>query len=1312
MATLVLSSVGGAVGNALAPGFGEVLGRAAGALAGAAIDEALFAPSDRRSEPPALKDLQVQSSTEGAPIPRLYGTARLAGQVIWASPYQAHTTTEGGSGKGSSNGGAPSRSQTSYRISFAVGLCEGPIKGISRIWADGEPLERSDITLRIYKGGEEQMPDALLEAMEGEGAVPSYRGLSYAVFENLDVTPYGNRIPQLSFEIVRSQIAAFEKLRAVTMIPTSTEFGLKPQPQWREADYGKEVSENVHNAEAIPDWTLSLNQLQDQCENCQSVALVVSWFGNDLRAGECRIRPAVEIRNKKERPETWKAAGLTRANAHLVSLHNERPAFGGTPSDASVIAAIQDLKRRGFKVLFYPLILMDIPNGNRLPNPYGGTSQEAYPIRGRITASLAPGQPRTPDGTSSMNAQIQSFFGRARATQFRAQEGAITYSGTEEWGLRRMILHYAHLCKEAGGVEAFLIASELQNLTTLRGASNSYPAVQQLRSLAAEVKTVLPASKLSYAAGWGEYGGHLLPNDGGFFFHLDPLWADSKIDFVGINYYMPLADWREGETHLDARAGHESIYDQDYLRGNLNGGEYYDWYYASQANRESQTRTPIQDSRSEPWIYRAKDMANWWKNRHHDRVRRVRRSSSTAWRAGMKPIWLTELGCPAIDKGANAPYASGDEKASASTLPPFSNGARDDQMQASYLEAVISAYDTGSDQSAEALRVNPVSASTSARMISPENIYVWTWDARPYPYFPQLASVWGDTARWKRGHWINGRTSSMSLAQTIAEVFRDSALEEFSTAKLNIIFKGFVVDRVMSARDILDPLMRVFSFEAVEREGRVVCAPRSDRIHKTLTPQDCVLPRQDSENLYHLARAQETELPQSAKLLYLDFSADYRQSVAEARRLITSSRYTALARIPIIIDQDTALDAVRRWLEETWAARERAQFLLPPSQMALEPGDNIRLNLPSRSLTLRIIQTTDAGAIAVESVGCETSLYRAHDLQSDLGDARAQERDAPPVFGKPVIHLLDLPLLEDNQDPHRPLIAAASSPWPGRVQLYRSASKDHGFRAVGSAETPALIGLTSTALKRGPESRWQRESFHVRLIEGEIESASLIEVLNGAHAAALQNAEGAWEVIQFETSELIAPQTYKLSNLLRGQAGSEGAMMDVFPVGTPFVLLSNIPARAELSPSQRGKKLYYRGGPAHLPFNASSYHAFPFTFQSLALRPLSPVHIRAKRSQRSLDVSISWQRRTRVGGDDWGQSEAPLGEESESYIVEILKSGSVVRSALLSHKFFRYLGVAQYADFDRTYPDSIHIRIAQMSRVFGRGQEREVILHV
>ncbi len=265
---------------------------------------------------------------------------------------------------------------------------------------------------------------------------------------------------------------------------------------------------------------------------------------------------------------------------------------------------------------------------------------------------------------------------------------SMTWTGGADWGFRRMILHYAHLCAVAGGVDAFLIASEMRGLTQIRSGASAYPAVQQLRDLAADVRSILGAgTKISYAADWSEYFGHH-PSDGSgdVFFHLDPLWADANIDFVGIDNYMPLSDSRDGWDHADAQVW-PSIHDRGYLQANIAGGEGFDWFYASEADQISHTRTPITDGGGKPWVFRYKDIRAWWSNQHSNRPGGMESASATAWAPQSKPIRFTELGRPAVDRGANQPNVFYDPKSSESFFPYFSHGWRDDAMQRAYLEA-------------------------------------------------------------------------------------------------------------------------------------------------------------------------------------------------------------------------------------------------------------------------------------------------------------------------------------------------------------------------------------------------------------------------------------------------------------------------------------------------------------------------------------------------------------------------------------------------------------------------------------------------
>ena len=207
MATLIISAAASALGSYLAPGviaFG-ITGGQLGYFAGSFLGNALFSASPPDIEGPRLSELKVQVSTYGNMLPLTYGTVRQAGNIIWSTDLIEDKNSESGGGKG---GGGQEVTTYTYRVNFAVALCEGPIDSILRVWANGTLIFDKSTTLnssnfRFYNGDETQLPDALIEAYLGVGNVPGYRGVAYVVFENMQLADYGNRIPNLTFEVLK-----------------------------------------------------------------------------------------------------------------------------------------------------------------------------------------------------------------------------------------------------------------------------------------------------------------------------------------------------------------------------------------------------------------------------------------------------------------------------------------------------------------------------------------------------------------------------------------------------------------------------------------------------------------------------------------------------------------------------------------------------------------------------------------------------------------------------------------------------------------------------------------------------------------------------------------------------------------------------------------------------------------------------------------------------------------------------------------------------------------------------------------------------
>jgi Putative phage tail protein len=203
MGQLVLGVIGGAIGAYYGGPSGAVQGFAIGyGVGGAAFPQTV--------DGPRLQNLQVQTSQYGDMIPIVQGFMRVPGKVIWSAPILETSTQQGGKG-------GPNVNVYTYEGVFAVVLCEGPISGIRRIWANGILLyDVSDTAvpytvqysainkaayMTFYYGTPTQNPDPTMQAYLGAANVPAYRNVAYIVFNGLPLAPFGNILPNINVEV-------------------------------------------------------------------------------------------------------------------------------------------------------------------------------------------------------------------------------------------------------------------------------------------------------------------------------------------------------------------------------------------------------------------------------------------------------------------------------------------------------------------------------------------------------------------------------------------------------------------------------------------------------------------------------------------------------------------------------------------------------------------------------------------------------------------------------------------------------------------------------------------------------------------------------------------------------------------------------------------------------------------------------------------------------------------------------------------------------------------------------------------------------
>jgi hypothetical protein len=542
----IFGTLGGKVGKFFGGGILKTIGKFAGRYFGNYLERLLFREtSHSKSINGIVDDFYNPTAAYGKAIPLIYGAARTNGTLIWASDIKEirNSKTESKFDHYGLKVSDKTTDNYSYSITCAIAISEGEISDLGRIWVNNHLIKLENYKHILYTGRPDQLPNELIEAELGKGKAPAYRDLAYIVFQDLPLADFGNHLPVFSFEVFRrskeidKEDASLEKMiKNMIMIPGSGEFVYDTIIQSKiYAEFGTTITSqkiNCHNPAKIANALYSLDQLQQYCSDLEWIAPVATWFCNDLDIGKASIYPAVEYKDANtSTTEEWRVGKFTRANARMVSRNElDQPNYGGSVNDASLVRYLQEIKKRGLKILFYPMFFMDVPM-----KPWRGH------VKGNISA-------------------IHEFFNK-------------------EDGYNNFILHYANLV--APFVDAFIIGSELIGITSITDSRGNYPAVDEFVKLAAKVRQIMGEKiLLTYAADWSEYH-----HTAGGYYHLDPLWSSKDIDFIGIDAYFPLTSanssaiseeeikkgWTSGEgfKYISGSAGVKNQIDPKYAWKNL-----------------------------------------------------------------------------------------------------------------------------------------------------------------------------------------------------------------------------------------------------------------------------------------------------------------------------------------------------------------------------------------------------------------------------------------------------------------------------------------------------------------------------------------------------------------------------------------------------------------------------------------------------------------------------------------------------------------------------------------------------------------------
>lgn len=572
-------------------------------------------------------------------------------------------------------------------------------------------------------------------------------------------------------------------------------------------------------------------------------------------------------------------------------------------------------------------------------------------------------------------------------------------------------------------------------------------------------------------------------------------------------------------------------------------------------------------------------------------------------------------------------------------------------------------------------------------------------------YGNRIPAVSCEVVRYGSGYFDNGRLYSIptnvgAIAQDICQRVGFNLADIDTTEVNDIPVHGFWTNTNASARDALGQLQKVFFFDVIESGGKL-------KFIKQIRPNPPLsIPfidlsthefGQGRPEEYTITRTQNTEIPDEVSVTYLDPDFAYQQASQTAKRPISPNRNKEDLKFDIVLTASQSLAIARKYLYLAWAQRRKIQFRLSLKYSSLEPGDVISVPIFGDPQLFYLIKINIGANFLLE---CEAIPYEPSILAlTAVATAPAINLSIPsPQTSQ--LYLLDTNLFKDTDTDFGIYVGADGNNSWRQGSVYVSRNSGNSYDLIQSLITRTTAGNCLTVLGGASQFIRDKKNTLTVFVNGELESINDIDFLNGRNCALIGE-----EIIFFKNATLTAANTYVLSELLRGRRGTEWAI-NGHSNSEPFILASGyierIPGEQLDINAQRLYKVLTTG---QLLEDVSP---FPFTSIGNSLKPYAPCHIKGTRDS-SENLTISWIRRTRRGGELVDFKDADLSELIEAYEIDILNNNIVIRTLSATTATATYTAAQQIEDFGTAQP-SIAVRAYQLSAYVGRGYPEEAVI--
>lgn len=523
---------------------------------------------------------------------------------------------------------------------------------------------------------------------------------------------------------------------------------------------------------------------------------------------------------------------------------------------------------------------------------------------------------------------------------------------------------------------------------------------------------------------------------------------------------------------------------------------------------------------------------------------------------------------------------------------------------------------------------------------------------------------------------------------------------EILTETVQPVF-GYAITNVVSSRGALEPLLKAYFIDVAEADGKLKFTNRSNKVPIAQIGYN-ELGATDGDDIiepFQLIRSQESDLPRTITIKYIDINSDYQPSAETTTKQITSSLSDLIDEMPISTISDHAKLVADVTMFEAWSARNARSGSITRKFANLTPGDVVQVEYPEGVFSNKLlINVDDTGlVVAFDAIDIDFEVLNS----TPVGSVGPGNQVIDLAAGDTGLTVLDLPILRDSDGFNGIYVALYSLtlPWRG-ANLYLG-DDDNSLLSIGSVGASSPTGLTESVL--GDWSMNVIDEANTLIVDvgvDQLNSSTRAQILSGTINSCAIGEAGRWEILQFIRSAPLGNGRFEISGLKRGLRGTGKNRSNHGATDTFVLLLSTGLLRPTFEVSDLGVIKQFRGVTLDLPIDSAT--SISGVNLGIGLKPLSPYNLRASRN--SNDFIPTWSRRTRLS-DNWLFGLVPLGENSENYEIDVFTDGSfttLVRTLFSIVQNVTYTSADQITDFGSNQ-SVINIRIYQISTTIGRG---------